>query len=585
MKNKIAKRRQFLPSLENRFPWLLVSSIALVGALLRACLLFSTSLVPGINGAYYLVQARSLIERGTLGIPDLPLTFAVQATFAKLVQLVSGASLESSIIFAVKCADAMLPPLVAIPVFALVWQWTRRAGAGLWVPTCAALATAAGAPALMMVGDFQKNSLALLWLAALLWSLHQWLEQPSFKRAALPVLFLGLIGITHIGVFGWALALTVPVMAIALWRSTPETRRAILPWLFAGVGACALAAGLVVWKFDSARITKLTNAVTHPISYLQQNQRPGGAPSVNAHFLPPGDRSNFQPSFGPSRFSNRRSLATISWNWVPATALMLASIGALAAVWLNRKSLPVSTVAVMGACGLVLFALCGPWVTGDKVMRFRLIAVGPALLCASFALIQLHVPKVRNTLAAAMMLALVIPGIVRATQGGRPVITVQAAEELRSMSSDISAPAKTLVVARHGLEWWTAWYLHTHIAHENALTEADWKNFDHVYFLNQKAGMQMGPMPGGPMPGGRGQADRPIPSDGRPDFAGGFPPRPDGNDRYFPSRGFAGPGPMGEPMMPDDAEIAHEGEFFTLALAAAPDGLPLTTNGNVSAKL
>ena len=59
-------------------------------------------------------------------ILGLPLTFVVQAMFAKLVQLVSGASLETSIVFAVKCADAMLPPLVAIPVFALVWQWTRR---------------------------------------------------------------------------------------------------------------------------------------------------------------------------------------------------------------------------------------------------------------------------------------------------------------------------------------------------------------------------------------------------------------------------------------------------------------------------
>src|SRR6185437_2684148 len=199
MKNRFGKRRQFLPSLDNRFPWLLVSAIVFIGAALRALLLYSTTLVPGINGAYYLVQARSLIVLGKLGIPDLPLTFTVQAMLAKIVQWISGASLESSIVFAVKCADTILPPLVAIPVFALVRQWSRSTGAGNWVPACAALAAAAGAPALMMVGDFQKNSLALLWLAALLWSWHQWLEQPSFKRAVLPVLFLGLIGITHIG--------------------------------------------------------------------------------------------------------------------------------------------------------------------------------------------------------------------------------------------------------------------------------------------------------------------------------------------------------------------------------------------------
>ena len=102
-------------------------------------------------------------------------------------------------------------------------------------------------------------------------------------------------------------------------------------------------------------------------------------------------------------------------------------------------------------------------------MRFRLIAVGPALLCASFALIQLHPSKMRNVLATVMMLALVVPGILHAAQGGTPVITVEAAAELHSMSPNISAPEKTLIVARHGLEWWTAWYLHTHIAHENVV--------------------------------------------------------------------------------------------------------------------
>ncbi len=581
-----------MPNLENRFPWLLVSGIVLVGAAMRALLLFSTSLVPGMNGAYYLVQARSLIERGKLGIPDLPLTFALQAMLAKLVQWVSGASLESSIVFAVKCADAMLPPLIAIPVFALVYQWTRRAGAGNWVPACAALAAAAGAPALMMVGDFQKNSLALLWLAALLWSWHQWFEQPSFKRAALPVLFLGLIGITHIGVFGWALALTAPVVAIALWRSTPEARRVILPWLFVGGSACALAAGLVLWKFDPARITKLANAATHPLGYLQQNQRPGNPPGDAARFTPnnangphpqfPNDRGNFQPS-GANRFGSRQSGLSVAWDWVPTTALLAASVGALAAIWFKRKSLPVSSFAVIGACGLVLFVLCGPWVTGDKVMRFRLIAVGPALLCASFALLQLHSPKMRNALAAVMMLALVVPGIMHAAQGGRPIITAQAAAELASMSSQISAPSKTLVVARHGLEWWTAWYWHTHIAHENAVTAADWKNFDHVYFLHQKAGMQM---PGGPGPGMPDQRDRQFQAGPR-DFAGpGFPPPGDFNNRSFGPRGFAGgPGAMGEPMIPEGADVTHDGEFFTLAIAPAPQVMVAGTNRSYAQKL
>jgi hypothetical protein len=346
---------------------------------------------------------------------------------------------------------------------------------------------------------------------------------------------------------------------------------------------------LVLWKFDPARIERLANAATHPFTYLQQNQGPGNAPGGAQRFAPTGNFSNGprgnRGNFQPSNFNRGpgRNGSLINWNWVPGTALLAASIGALAAVWFKRKSLPVSTLAIIGACGVVLFVLCGPWVTGDKVMRFRLIAVGPALLCASFALLQLNPTRMRNALATVMMLALVVPGILHAVDGGRPVITVQAAEELQSMAKEITAPTKTLVVARHGLEWWTAWYLHTHIAHENAVTAADWKNFDNVFFLHQKAGMQM---PGAPMPGMPGQPDRQFRPDRPPDFAGGgFPPPRDFNNRSFPPRGFGGPGPMGEPRIPEDADITHDGEFFTLALAPAPEGFAPGTNNTYAQRL
>src|SRR5262249_51696138 len=106
-----------------------------------------------------------------------------------------------------------------------------------------------------------------------------------------------------------------------------------------------------------------------------------------------------------------------------------------------------------------------------------------------------------------------------------------------------------------------------------------WKNFDSVYFLRQKGGMMMpfgGPGPGRqPRPGGQFPPGGQFrPPDGPPDFAGGFPPPGD-----FPRRPFAqgrpgGPGGMGEPMIPRDADITHDGEFFTLALVPTPEGFP-----------
>ncbi len=48
----------------------------------RAWLLFGTPYMLGVNGAYYLVQARAILERGVLGLSDLPLIFYLQAGLA-----------------------------------------------------------------------------------------------------------------------------------------------------------------------------------------------------------------------------------------------------------------------------------------------------------------------------------------------------------------------------------------------------------------------------------------------------------------------------------------------------------------------
>jgi len=543
-----------------RSAWLVAGLITLAAVAERAWLLFGTPLLPGINGAYYLVQTRALIEQGKLGLPDLPLTFWIDAALAKLIQLISGAPLESCIVLAAKLEDSFLPALVALPVFALVRRWSSRAGAGLWLAAVAALAVACGAPALAMVGDFAKNSLGLVWLAALLWRLHIWLEEPQAKNAALAVLFLTLAGLTHIGVFGWALALTGLTLAVALGRSGPAVRRRLLPWIFIGGAASALAAGLVLWKFDPARVHRLASAAAHPLTYLRGNQMKlgsAGAPNRPPPQSFPGGQNGFRPPGAPGGPGGPMMMGRMSW--IPGVVFLTVAAGALTAIGLRRKKLSAGDIAVAGGCAAGLIVLGGPWVTGDKVIRFDLIAAGPAIIVVAFALAQLPRPKLRNTLMALIALPLVVGGILHTAGGGRPVITPAAAAELRSLAGEISAPEKTLIVARHGLEWWTAWFLHTHIAHVDALKDRDWQDYAQVYFLRQKAGMQS---PFGPPPG-RGAFP--------PDRGGrGFDAGPPGGGNFPPRFGPPGGGAMMEPVIPPDAEITHDGECFTLALVRSP---------------
>ena len=63
-------------------------AVVIAAVVARAWLLWSTALVPGMNGGYYPVQARALLEHSGLGFPDLPLTFLLQAGFVKFLHLV-----------------------------------------------------------------------------------------------------------------------------------------------------------------------------------------------------------------------------------------------------------------------------------------------------------------------------------------------------------------------------------------------------------------------------------------------------------------------------------------------------------------
>ena len=142
------------------------------------------------------------------------------------------------------------------------------------------------------------------------------------------------------------------------------------------------------------------------------------------------------------------------------------------------------------------------------------------------------------------------------SDGGRPLITEDSLLELRSLAPLIITPNKTLVVARHGMEWWTAWALHTHIAQVPALRIADWQDFEAVFFLRSK------------------NDSRPMPGGGPGAFSlwrmfGGAPPPPGGHPPGGPAHNV---NPMEDPEIPWGAETVHDGDHFIFSRVSAPPG-------------
>jgi hypothetical protein len=509
----------------------------------RAWLLFSTALVPGMNGGYYLVQARALLEKGALGIPDLPLTFALHAALARALQWLTGNGLETSIVLAVKLADAVLPPFVALPVFLAGRMWCRRLGRAAWLPVLAAAVVALNPAALFITGDLQKNSLGHVWLAGLVAALLAWLTHRSARNAVAALALLGLAGLTHIGVFGVALLLTALTLVVGFLLPGAAHGGARLrrpwPWAAGGLAVTALAAGLVMWKFDPARAQRLVGAFTDPAAFLQHGQRPPGGPPMDKG--PAGALPMRPPPGGPGPGMP----AFLMPRWTTPVVFGGVAVGALVMLWRRRRELSGADHAVVIGCAATVLLVTGPWVQGDTERRLSLIATVPATFAGMFALAHAGIRWLQPFVAGAAVVLLAGRAVPLLAHGGQPILSEAAYEELAALVPRIAQPQRTLVVARHGLEWWAAWALHTRVAQMKALRAEDWSAYGEVLFLQSKEE-------------GDGFARRRLP-------AGRFPGLPPSG---FPGRGA--PPPMMEASFPPDADMLHDGPRFKLARVGAP---------------
>ncbi len=449
----------------------------------RAWLHFTTPYVPGINGGYYLVQARSLIEHGVFGIPDMPLTFYLHAALASLLTHVGGMAQADAIVWAVKLCDSSLPPLAAWPVFLLVRRLAARRGLGDGVPLAAAALACLASPLLGMVGDSQKNSLALVLLAALATTLHGWLDAPTRMRGAGVLVCLLLLALTHIGVLGAAIVMLTAVMLVFIALHGPSTNwRHLLPWTVAGAGLLGLAAALVLWKFDPARIHRLITALTNSVRFASDGMpipmMPGGGMSV--------------------------------LRWLPSAAFALVVIPSLLIVWRQRRSLSSADAAVVAGVALTVLALTGPWFRMDKMIRFSLIAMQPAVIVAAFAILNITTAWRRRAVLGVALSAGIGSNASALQRGGHAILSNAAMAELKSLSHHITQPEHTLVCTQHGPEWWSAWFLRTRISQPSALRPDDWQRYGEVFFLEVKSGLQMPRL--GPPGAGKPVATPSIPS-------------------------------------------------------------------------
>jgi len=185
----------------------------------------------GIDGYFYPIQLRALLEDHALAYPASPLAFWLMAPFAAATDPVTGAKLGAAVFGA----------LGALPAYAVGARLGKSRGAGLIA--AALVATSAGSAFLTF--EFVKNGIGMTIAVTALWLVLRALETRSTARIVAAIASVIAAFLAHKMAAGIVVAVAVPaVIADSAGRGILRGRRLIYLLVVLGaVGAALLALG------------------------------------------------------------------------------------------------------------------------------------------------------------------------------------------------------------------------------------------------------------------------------------------------------------------------------------------------------
>ncbi len=545
-------RRQFL------FAALTVYGLAAVARLL---INFVPYLPPGIDAGYYPVQSRAIIESGTLLYHDLPLTFYLHAGIARIYMLF-GASLDSSVLLASQLVDSLLPPVAAVFVMLLVRAWSPKNSSWGFAAMAAGFVAVLSLPSIRMVSDFEKNSIGLVWLAGAVWG--AWVALDG-RRWGWLVCMLGVVlaGLTHVGAAGATVLSVGCILVVRLISADGRTRRAGILGLL-GLGAAAALAIGAMWLVDANRAWSLLRA---PVLVFRD-------PAIMMVL---------------NRMGNRGGMGMVDPFGIAAIAILwVIGIATLILTWRDRTRMSAAARATAAGCALAAMALTCPLIGREYLSRLAIMACVPGAVPVAYLLVRrlhrvetsapaLHWPVLATAVLALASTIGVMPMVARSP------LTRDGVEDLLALKARLDPSKKTLVLTRHGVEFWVRYYLR---GSSTFRLPDDPSVYDQVLVLEEKNGPRFGPQSGPRMgPSGQGSFGPPRGQreNQRPprDFAGNPGQRFDGPPagRMNPDA-MGGPGSMGPQQDRRGSGVRGEGGGPMPFMAArAPAGSKVLLEG------
>lgn len=176
----------------------------------------------GVDGYFYPIQLRSLLDTGALEYPASPLTFWWLAPFAAATDPITGTKLGA----AIGCA------LVALPAYGIGAHLTQQRGAGL---VAAAVASTASTSA-YLASEFVKQGIGLTVALTAIWLVLRALASPTRPRIVGALVAIVATYLAHKLAAAIVLAIVLPG-AVEELRARGELRGRRLLYLLAALGA------------------------------------------------------------------------------------------------------------------------------------------------------------------------------------------------------------------------------------------------------------------------------------------------------------------------------------------------------------
>ncbi len=446
-------------------------AVLVVGFVARSLVTLVPPLAVGDDGAYYLVQARAILRRGALAIPDFPLLFYVQGGVARLLSLVM--EQRAAIIAAVRATDTFFPLALAVPVFLFGRAFVRpgdRPGQGAIAVALIGLVAVASGNTLLMAGGMIKNAVALPCSFLFAFAAYEWLRAGRPVTLAWAACWFVLASLTHMGGFVLSAAFAAGFLAVGL--AIPAVRPRVRPpavVLLACVAGCLA----IVYALDPERAQRLVHAAVAPGWLLAES--PGmlwlrGFPNEALRLLFATDEV-----------------------WL---GVALGVLGVLT-VWRHGAGMDAPTRVVIVASTLVTLAFSLPLFRPDVMQRLALLAYVPGMIPAVYLVCR---ETATALVVTPLTLAVMLHGAL-AVKTLRQTALVPAAHEELVHFRTVLPTGRVMVIARPLLRWWVAWTLDARfsVRVEPALAARD--TYDAVLVLDE---VRAGAFGVAPAPAGMG---------------------------------------------------------------------------------